>query len=103
MLDSEASLTGLDVRPIDLASAGTKESDEETRFSATGTIETIADGTVTLRHSAVPQLDWPAMTMTFRLKDAAQIRGFRKGDRVRFTFIRQDAGPRIETIRRSGQ
>ena len=103
LLDSEASLTGLDVRPIDRASDAAKENNEETRFSATGTIEKIADGTVTLRHSAVPRLDWPAMTMTFRLKVPAQIRGFKKGDRVHFTFIQQDAGPRIETIRGSGQ
>ena len=103
LLDSEASLTGLDVRPIDQASDAAKENNEESRFSATGTIEKIADGTVTLRHSAVPRLDWPAMTMTFRLKVPAQIRGFKKGDRVHFTFVQQDAGPRIETIRGSGQ
>ena len=43
------------------------------------------------------------MTMTFRTKNAAQISGFEKGDRVRFTFTQQDAGPRIETIRSAGQ
>ena len=72
-------------------------------FSAMGTIEKIADGSVTLRHGPVPRLDWPAMTMSFRTKNAAQISGFEEGDRVRFTFTQQDAGPRIETIRSAGQ
>ena len=61
------------------------------------------DASVTLRHGPVPRLDWPAMTMTFRTKNAAQVRGLKTGDRVRFTFTQQDAGPRIETIGRTGQ
>ena len=104
LLDSEASLAGLDVRPIDQAdNASTSSEDEPATFSATGTIEKITDGSVTLRHGPVPRLDWPAMTMSFRTKSAAQMRGLKKGDRVRFTFIQEDEGPRIETIGRAGQ
>ena len=104
LLDSEASLTGLDVRPIDQADdAPTSGGDEPATFSATGTIQAIAKGSVTLRHGPVPRLDWPAMTMRFRTKSAAQMRGFETGDRVRFTFTQQDAGPRIESIRRAGE
>ena len=103
LLDSEASLAGLDVRPIEQVSREQADEDEATTFSAIGTIEKIADGSVTLRHGPVPRLDWPAMTMTFRTKSAAQMRGLEKGDRVRFTFIQEDEGPRIETIGRAGQ
>ena len=35
--------------------------------------------------------------------DTTQMRGLEKGDRVRFTFIQEDEGPRIETIGRAGQ
>ncbi|MFB0612302.1 efflux RND transporter periplasmic adaptor subunit [Aurantiacibacter poecillastricola] len=104
LLDSEASLTGLDVRPIDQADdASTGGEDAPATFGATGTIQSIANGSVTLRHGPVPRLDWPAMTMTFRTKSAAQMRGLETGDRVRFTFTQQDAGPRIESITRAGQ
>ena len=103
LLDSEASLAGLDVRPIEQVSREQADEDEATTFSAIGIIEKIADGSVTLRHGPVPRLDWPAMTMTFRTKSAAQMRGLEKGDRVRFTFIQEDEGPRIETIGRAGQ
>ena len=37
------------------------------------------------------------------LHGQAQMRGLEKGDRVRFTFIQEDEGPRIETIGRAGQ
>ena len=104
LLDSEASLTGLDVRPIDQTDdASTGGEDASATFGATGTIQSIANGSVTLRHGPVPRLDWPAMTMTFRTKSAAQMRGLETGDRVRFTFTQQDAGPRIESITRAGQ
>ena len=103
LLDSEASLAGLEVRAIDEAGPNRDGEDQPATFSAIGTIEKIADGSVTLRHGPVPRLDWPAMTMTFRTKNAAQISGFEEGDRVRFTFTQQDAGPRIETIRSAGQ
>lgn len=108
LIDSEASLAGLKVRPIGEGSASAKgavsdDSAAEAPFAAIGTVEKIGDASVTLRHGPVPRLDWPAMTMTFRTKNAAQVRGLKTGDRVRFTFTQQDAGPRIETIGRTGQ
>ena len=108
LIDSEASLAGLQVRPIGEEGASAEgaaggNSAAEAPFAAIGTIEKIGDGSVTLRHGPVPRLDWPAMTMTFRTKSAAQVRGLKAGDRVRFTFTQQDAGPRIETIGRAGQ
>ncbi|MXO60950.1 efflux RND transporter periplasmic adaptor subunit [Altererythrobacter salegens] len=103
LLDSEASLSGLNVRPIEQAGDAGPTDDELTTFSATGTVQAIANGSVTLRHGRVPRLDWPAMTMSFRTRSAAQLRGLEEGDRVRFTFSQQEAGPRIETIVRTGQ
>ena len=55
-----------------------------------------------LPHAAAPEtragsLNSSAVTI------ATVSSGFEKGDRVRFTFTQQDAGPRIETIRRAGQ
>lgn len=107
LLDSEASLAGLDVRPIGEAgrSGPAAESEEEkpARHTASGTIEKIAARSVTLRHGPVPALDWPAMTMTFATAGPAQVRGLKQGDRVSFSFVQADGGPRIVAIRRSGQ
>lgn len=109
LLDSEASLAGLDVRVIDEApaSAGSSEQSEPEQrpanYSATGTITAITARGVTLRHGPVPALDWPAMTMTFRTEGPAQLRGFKRGDRVRFSFVQGDGGPRLVSIRRASQ
>lgn len=109
LLDSEASLAGLDVRPIDEAptasSSGDRKTDENVAdtYTATGTINAITAQKITLKHGPVPALSWPAMTMGFATKGPAQVRGFKRGDRVTFTFTQSDAGPRIVSIRRTGQ
>lgn len=107
LLDSEASLTGLDVRAIDEApaSAGDEATEKAgpSTYTASGTIQAVAARSVTLRHSPVPALEWPAMTMTFGTEGPAQLRGFKKGDRVRFRFVQASSGPRIVAIEQAGQ
>lgn len=109
LIDSEASLSGLDVRSIEAApgeDAGAQQGADDKKpatFSATGTIEKIAARSVTLKHGPVPQLDWPAMTMVFSTSGAAQLRGFKRGDRVKFTFVQKDSGSQIVSIRRIGK
>ncbi len=109
LLDSEASLAGLDVRPIDEApktsTDGDRKADQKASqsYTATGTINAIEARKITLRHGPVPALDWPAMTMGFAIEGPAQVRGFKRGDRVTFTFRQSDSGPRIVSIRRSDQ
>ena len=53
--------------------------------SATGTIEAIdpAARTITIAHGPVPELEWPAMTMTFQAPDVA-LTDFKPGDQVAF-------------------
>jgi Cu(I)/Ag(I) efflux system membrane fusion protein len=51
----------------------------------------------------VPALEWPAMTMPFATEGPEQLRGFARGDRVSFTFAQADTGPRIVSIRKTGQ
>ena len=108
LLDSEASLAALDARAIEEAPAagGPAERRPEQRpatYSAIGTITAITARGVTLRHGPVPALDWPAMTMTFATEGPAQLRGFKRGDRVRFSFVQSDDGPRIVSIRQATQ
>ena len=111
LLDSEASLAGIDVRPIDDAPTAAGEegaqaqadADEPRTYRATGTIERITSRSITLRHGPVEALEWPAMTMGFATEGPAQVRGFQRGDRVTFTFVQASTGPRIVSIRKTGQ
>lgn len=43
-----------------------------------------AHGKLTLAHNEIKALDLPAMTMAFRVKDAAMLEKVQVGDRVRF-------------------
>ena len=99
LVDSEASLSGIKVRPIegDQKSAPKKMSD----YQASGRIEAIKSGAVTLSHEPVPALKWPAMTMDFKLAKPGLLRGFKKGDRVTFRFMKMKTGSTITSISRA--
>ncbi len=40
---------------------------------------------ITLRHSAIPNLDMPPMTMVFQVKDPTVLNKVKAGDKVRFS------------------
>jgi Cu/Ag efflux protein CusF len=69
-------------------------------YSAKGAITGVdkAEGTITLRHEAVPAVRWPAMTMNFRLEDPSIADGFKLGDAVRFDFRNDGPTPTIVHI-----
>ena len=46
-------------------------------------------GTVTLAHEAVPTLNWPAMSMKFKVKDKALWSKLGKGKKVEVEFMQQ--------------
>jgi Cu/Ag efflux protein CusF len=56
-------------------------------------------GTVTLKHGPIPNLDMPAMTMTFRARERAMLDGLKVGDRVSFTVEQVDGSPTLTSIK----
>jgi len=99
LIDSEASLSGLQARPIGSSSTtvAPKPAAAAKLYETVGRIEQITPKSVTLSHEPVPAIGWPAMTMTFQLSDPSIVRGLKTGDRVRFGF---DRPPAVPTIRR---
>lgn len=60
-----------------------------------------AAGKITLKHGDIPNLDMPAMTMVFQVKDPATLAPFKTGDQVRFradkvngAYVATDIEPR---------
>jgi Cu/Ag efflux protein CusF len=41
-------------------------------------------GTVELEHGPIPSLNWPAMTMEFKVRDKAQLGALSRGQAVEF-------------------
>lgn len=94
LIDSEASLSGV------LARLGQQMREEPAhadmaqpkRPQGTGKVVKVKTetGELTMAHDPIPELEWPAMTMDFRVQDGAQLRALRPGDPVRFELQLQD-------------
>jgi Cu(I)/Ag(I) efflux system periplasmic protein CusF len=56
-------------------------------------------GSVTLKHEAIPAIEWPPMTMSFKVKDKKSIEKIKAGDKVDFTLVKQGADYMIDTIK----
>jgi Cu(I)/Ag(I) efflux system membrane fusion protein len=101
LIDSEASLSGVEARPIQTPAARPAAA-KAGAYHSVGQIDSITAANVTLSHQPVPALQWPAMTMTFQLPDPAITRGYKTGDRVRFSFDQLPSGPTIRSMAREG-
>jgi Cu(I)/Ag(I) efflux system membrane fusion protein len=96
MIDSEASLSGVQTRTNALAGQAAPTA-APALAEGDGKIEQLNATTVTLTHGPIPAAQWPAMTMTFQLPDTTLGKGLKVGDRVHFAFDQPKAGP---TVRR---
>lgn len=96
LLDSEASLSGVQARPVGgpspAATAG------PALHEGLGRVEQISPNAVTLSHGPIPSVPWPAMTMTFNLASPTLAQGLKAGDRVSFAFAQTPNGPQVRRI-----
>ena len=68
------------------ASESTKPVSSKGLISGKGVVLKVdrASGTVKINHEPIPALDWPAMTMPFRLKESGLANQVKEGDKVEF-------------------
>ena len=61
---------------------------------ATGVVKKVdaAKGTVTLAHDPIKSLNWPAMTMDFRVRDTANLAALKPGQKIEFELIEEKKG-----------
>ena len=100
LLDSEATLSGVKARPV--TAGAPKAAMTAALHESVGRVEQLAGDRITLSHEPVPAIQWPAMTMTFRLADPALARGLRPGQQVRFAFEQTAGGPVVRRISPAG-
>jgi Cu(I)/Ag(I) efflux system membrane fusion protein len=108
LLDSEASLSGVQLRPASTARAPTAAPASASTPSpalraralleSKGRIEALSAGSITISHEPVPAISWPAMTMTFQLDPPGLAKGLKVGDRVAFGFEQRPAGPVVRRL-----
>ncbi len=105
LIDSEASLVGLNVRPLPVTgpvmSAMAPAAAKPALVEASGRVEQVTQDSVTLSHGPVPAIGWPAMTMAFRA-DPMLLKGLKPGDQVDFAFDQPREGPTVRKIAKTG-
>lgn len=73
---------------------------QATVHEATGVVKSVdaAAGKVTLAHGPVKTLNWPAMTMTFGVKDKGLLDKLGAGQHVHVEFVKQGSGFVITSV-----
>jgi Cu/Ag efflux protein CusF len=64
-----------------------------------GTVESV-DATaaaLTIKHGEIPTLNWPAMTMAFKVEDSALLKGVKPGQSVQFDIAQRAPGEFVIT------
>ena len=85
LLDSEASLRGLERRMGDAAATAAAH-------RAEGRLEKVGDKDLTLSHGPVPSIGWGSMTMDFAAPKAGLPPGLKAGDAIIFEFVESPPG-----------
>ena len=82
MKDGDMGMKGMEMKKDKKAAAGTvhKASGKVTKVDQ-------AKGTVSVAHGPVASLNWPSMTMAFKVKDKAMLDKVKSGSQVEFSFV----------------
>lgn len=99
LVDSEASLTGVEARLSDannmVAMPDMPDMAMDTHKTQ-ATVEAIKGQMVTLTHPAIPRLQWPGMTMDFELSPSLNPEDLEVGEKIKIAFrIEEGAAPVI--------
>ncbi|GKS68357.1 membrane fusion protein, Cu(I)/Ag(I) efflux system [Nitrosomonas sp. PY1] len=89
---------GIDEDNRENSEISSKRSDSTTHRGK-GTIEAIdvANGVITLTHEPIASLNWPSMTMDFRMTDPTLLRSLALGQKLAFEITEESAGEYVIT------
>ncbi len=89
---------GMDMKGMDMKSE--KKAKSQTHKGA-GTVTKVdpQKGGVTIAHEAVQSMNWPAMSMTFKVKDKKMLDKVKEGDKVDFSFVQSGKDYTITQIK----
>ena len=89
---------GMDMKGMDMAKD--KKSESKTHKGA-GTVKKVdaAAGAVTIAHGPIKSMNWPAMNMTFAVKDKALLDKFSQDKKVEFEFVQQGSDYVIKSVK----
>ncbi|KAF3995981.1 copper-binding protein [Glaciimonas immobilis] len=85
-------MKGMNMHNMPMDKMSSDSSTKTTTHKATGTVKAvdIKNGKLTLVHGPVKSLNWPAMTMTFSVKDKLLLDKLSVDKKVTIDFVKQD-------------
>jgi len=89
---------GMDVKGMDM---GKDNKSEGTVHKGAGTVKKVdrAGGKVTIAHGPIPTMKWPAMNMTFTVKNKAMLGKFSQDKKVEFEFVERGSDYLITSVK----
>ncbi len=103
MADAGMDMNGMDMKNMNMN--GMKMKTAPVIHRGSGTVQKIdaAKEMVTLAHGPIASLNWPAMTMSFKLKDAALAKGIKTGEAVDFELVQSGSAYIVTRLQPSGK
>jgi Cu(I)/Ag(I) efflux system membrane fusion protein len=98
LIDAESNLKAV-IGGLGAQSAASMPVPTAVGHQAAGTVDSVDSkaGTLSLNHGPVASLKWPAMTMEFKVANAALLQGLKPGQAVRFEFVERQPGEYVVT------
>src|SRR6266849_5401238 len=92
-------MMGKDKKGMEMKGMGADKKSEV--HKGVGTVKKVdsASGKVTIAHGPIPTMKWPAMNMTFTVKDKALLGKFSQDKKVEFEFVEQGSAYVITSVK----
>src|SRR6266568_249490 len=86
---------------MEMKGMGADKKSEAQSHKGVGTVKKVdsAGGKVTIAHGPIPTMKWPAMNMTFTVKDKALLRKFSQDKKVEFEFVERGSDYLITSVK----
>jgi Cu(I)/Ag(I) efflux system protein CusF len=94
-------MKSMDMKSTDIRGTGNGKKAQRPVHKGVGVVKGVdpVKGTVTLAHDAIKSLRWPAMTMSFTIRDKALFNNFAVGKKVEFEFVEEGKDYVITAVR----
>ena len=94
-------MMGKDKKGMDMKGMGADKKSEAQSHKGVGTVKKVdpASGKVTIAHGPIPTMKWPAMNMTFTVKDKALLGKLSQDRKVEFEFVERGSDYLITSVK----
>ena len=90
---------GMDMKDMPMQGMDMKKEAKGSVHKASGVVTGVDKDKVTIKHGPVQTMNWPAMTMTFTVKDKSLLEKLAQHRKVDFEFVQQGRDHVVTAVR----